>query len=121
MSSTDRDEAARRALGSFFDEKLMPLSMKLRDQGVTLFAPGPDPTRESYFVTRPQPAMTREEFESPSCEDFDDFARRLESMWKSRGREDLAALSGDLAQLARLAYTLDEESAEVSPFVYVMF
>ncbi len=121
MSSTDRDEAARRALESFFDERLTPLSMKLREQGVTLFAPGPDPTRESYFVTRHQPAMTREEFEAPSCEDFDDFARRLEAMWKSRGREDLAELSGDLARLARLAYTLDEESAEVSPFVYVMF
>ncbi len=121
MSSIERDESARRALEAFFDTTVLPLSARLREQGTTLMPLGPDPSRASYYVTRHRPSMTREDFESPSCASFDDLAQRLEAQWRSHGREDLAALAPALGALAREAYALDDESADVSPFVYVMF
>lgn len=121
MNSTERNEVARRAMESFFDRMVAPLSEKLRTQGVQIFPPGPDPACGSYYIARQQPAMSRGDFELPSCMDFDDFSRRIKAQWMAQGREDLAGLAEELGALARVAYNLDEGGTEVSPFVYMMF
>lgn len=121
MNSTERAEAARLGIESFFDRMVAPLSEKFRAQGVQIFPPGPEPACGSYYIARRQPAMSRGDFESPSCVDFDDFSRRIKAQWMAQGREDLAGLAEELGTLARVAYNLDEAGTEVSPFVYVMF
>ncbi len=116
MSST---ESA--ALGALFDDVIAPASERARASGTKPFPTAPDASATSYYVTRPRPAMRREDFAAPSCDGFEDFERRLAAHWRALGRDELAAQSGRFAEAARAAYALAEGDAEVSPFVYVMF
>ncbi len=114
MSSTSPDASA--ALGALFDEVIAPRSTRAEP-----FASKPDPAAATYYVRRPRAAMTREEFSAPSSDGFDDFEARLAAHWRALGRDDLAAEAPRFAAAARAAYALGDQSAEVSPFVYVMF
>ena len=107
MSSTDID--------ALFDEVLLPLA------GQPDFPLGPDPAASTYFVTRGQPAMTRDDFTAPSCKDVDDFAQRLAAYWTKTGRPELAAQAARFAEVARGVYAPQSQDAEVSPFIYMMF
>ncbi len=119
MSSTSPDASA--TLGALFDEVIAPESARCIAAGEAPFPSKPDPAVESYYVKRPQVAMTREDFTAPSSEGFDDFERRLAAHWTRLGRGALAAAAPRFAAAAREAYALGDDSAEVSPFVYVMF
>ena len=119
MSSTSPDASA--TLGALFDAVIAPESARCLAACEAPFPSKPDPAVESYYVNRAQAAMTREDFTAPSCEGFDDFERRLAAHWTRLGRGALAAAAPRFADAAREAYALADESAEVSPFVYVMF
>ena len=118
MSSTD----PRAALGALFDAVIVPMAARAEAEGRAPLLSKPDASVESYYVRRPQPAMRREDFVTPSCEGFEDFERRLAAHWRALGRFELADASTRFTEAARAVYALREDaSGEVSPFVYVMF
>ncbi len=60
-------------------------------------------------------------FEVAGCNSFDSFEKALTDMWTSQGSPELAALAPTLSKLAKSIYLVEEQSEEVSPFIYVMF
>ncbi len=111
MSST---EDAR--LGRFFDKRLVPLAEKLRARGTRFFPMGPDAQASTYYVAprRGKPEFTQ--LEGPAeCEEA------LYDLWEGQGIPELAALAGSILELARQVEIREDESGEISPFVYVMY
>lgn len=121
MSSIDA--RTRAAAEDLFDTTLLPLAEEMAARGASVMPLQPDQSKETYYVTRSRAAMVRDDFMAPSCSDVDDFERRLAAHWRALGgdREVLAAAAPRFAQAARASYALDEQDAEVNPFVYVMF
>ena len=103
------------SIDSLFDDVLLPLA------GKPEFPLAPDPSAATYFVPREKPAMTRDDFNAPSCLDVDDFEQRLAAYWTKIGRPELAAHAARFAEAARSVYAPATQDAEVSPFIYVMF
>ena len=88
------------------------------------FPLGPDPSLASYYVRRPQGAMTREDFLGASCLDAGEFEQRLAAYWAAAGQPALAAQAPLAAGAARALHALYQEArpeAEVSPYIYQMF
>ena len=120
MSSTDEARLARR-LHRFFDERVLPASRAARERRGELFERHPDPARESYWLERPRRAMRREDFELAGLESPEHLGRALAALWKARDMPELAALAGELGELAGDLRQTEQEADEVSPFIYVMF
>lgn len=109
MSSTDE-----RRLERFYRTRLVPAAEALRARGVSLFPLGPDDASESWYVGPPrEPKFATLEVEA--CEDA------LRELWQENDRPELAALAEELMEIARRLEVRDEDSADVSPFVYVMY
>lgn len=115
MSSTER---APDVIDALYGDVLAPIAAQ---QTVAPFPTAPDAACESYYVTRPRPAMRREDFVAPSCVDAEDFEVALAAHWRAHGRDELAAVAPRFAQAAKHTCALGDDDAEVSPFVYVMF
>lgn len=110
MSSTD--EAALRR---FLVSQLAPVAARLRERGVAFFPLGPEAAEESWYQPAPEGEPELSELEPEA------FEARLRQRWERQGLPELAALAAPLAQLARQLEVGEEESAEISPFVYVMY
>jgi hypothetical protein len=110
MSSTEQTR-----LGRFFDKKLVPLAEKLRTRGVRFFPMGPDAQADSYYVApRRGPEFTL--LEGP-----EDCEKALHDLWDGQKIPELALLAAPLLELARQVEIREEETGEISPFVYVMY
>lgn len=117
MSSIDQ-EAVRAVAGALFDE------LAGATAAAAPFPLGPDSALASYYVKRPRPHMLRADFTLASCSDEQEAAERLATYWHQRGRPELAARAGQVAQAAvalRDLYRKAEPEAEVSPYIYSMF
>ena len=113
MSSTDR--AAEREVRRFFAEHITPAADRLRQRGACFFATGPDAGAETYYEKH-------EKADSPFVEiELDDCQSSLAQMWQRQGYPELVELSGPLFALAGQLTPPEEESGDVSPFIYVMF
>ncbi len=110
MSSTKNEKELRR----FFEKKLVPAAEKLRARGVELFPTAADDA-ESWYVPGPIGEPEFFEFEPGDVE------RTLREMWERDGLPELAKLAPDLAKLTRRLEFTEEESEDVSPFVYAMW
>lgn len=109
MSSTDDDR-----LGRFFDRRLEPAARKLRERGFEFFPMGPDATDGSYYVSRiPGPDF--------STLDDDEWVSRLRELWSGQGIDELVELVDEMATLAAELEVAEEQTADISPFVYVMY
>jgi len=107
MSSTEDERRARR----FYRRHLAPTAERLRARSVRFFALGPDEA-ESWFEPPPQGS------------DFfalEDLEGALRERWQADGLPELAALASRLAELADALEIREQDSADVSPFVYVMY
>ncbi|MBK7949410.1 MAG: hypothetical protein IPK00_11890 [Deltaproteobacteria bacterium] len=110
MSSTD---AAR--LRRFYVERLEPAARRLRERGVEFFPLGPDPSAKTWYVAPPT---------GPDFSSLDDEAacgEALREAWTSQGYPELAELVPELMAIARELEVVEEETADISPFVYVMY
>ena len=110
MSSTD-DERLRR----FYVERLEPAARRLRERGVEFFPLGPDSTAATWYVVPPA---------GPDFISLDDeaaCAATLTGMWSAQGLPELAELVPHLMALARELEVVEEETTDISPFVYVMY
>ncbi len=115
MSSTDGGRGAR-AVSRFWQRRLRPAAERLKARGVGFFPRGPEREAESWYVAGP-PAEAPELVEIP----LDGCADLLRRHWEEAGLPELAALADELVELARACEIEAEESADVSPFVYVMY
>lgn len=132
MSSTNdtyADTGADSLLAALFDDIVLPLSERMRASGVQAFPEAPDVQWLSYYVRRKHVANVPADFHEGSCGDADEFALRLKAQWLALGRTELAGHVARFAEVAALLRAEQNEggatagpgSAEVSPYVYVMF
>jgi hypothetical protein len=126
MNSTEvrgeeKDAAKDRSAAVFFREVLVPAALRERDSGREFFALRPDAESESYYVEPTKSAMRPEDFELRACESVEEFVRALAALWASEGGVELAAMAPRLAALAAEVREDEEQTDDVSPFMYVMF
>ncbi len=105
----------------FFNDLLSPLAVRERDRAKSFFPLGADPRAESYYVEPPRRVMAAADFELRAAESLADFVKELTALWASEGHEELAALAPRLLALAEEMGEREEQSEDVSPFMYVMF
>lgn len=100
-------------LRAFFAERLVPAAERARARGVSYFPPGPD-DEESWYESPP---------ETPAIMEIDDgqFGAKLKQMWQDQGHPELADLAEAFEELARELELKDDQTEDVSPFMYVMF
>ena len=110
MSSTDDAELRR-----LFARQLVPAAARLRERGVAFLPPGPEPGEWSGYREMPE---SEDELLDASP---DAFAARLEALWREEGLPELAELVEPLMRLAENLASEADETAEVSPSLYVMY
>lgn len=120
MSSTN-PENTEVAIKQFCEKEFRPVAEKLTAEGHRFFEHGGNEDADSYYIRRSRKSMRKEDFETPSFKNAAEFAAELSAMWKSQGLDDLASLTPSMARLAEQLQQVEEQSDEVSPFVYVMF
>lgn len=121
MNSTEEPNPLHDALGALFDDVIVPLAERMRQDGRQAFPTQPDVSWLSYYVRRKRSLMLPSDFTSAACADVAELEARLRAHWESLGRDELA---GHAARFAAAARPLAQESAtgaEVSPYVYAMF
>ena len=119
--SSVKDEGKDESAAAFFREVLVPVALREREAGREFFALRPEEAVESYYVEPTKRAMRPEDFELRAADSVEDFVRELAALWSSEGREELAATAPRLAALAAEVREDEEQSDDVSPFMYVMF
>jgi len=119
MATTDQANA--RAIDAFFSKELVELGGRLKRNGRTFLVTNFDPKADSYYITRTKRTMSKSDFESAGCRSLESFSDDLSRLWKSKGCEDLLPLATGISKLARGLYNLQDQTEEVSPFVYVMY
>jgi hypothetical protein len=117
MSSTSSGGGARR----FFDEQLMPAAKRMRAGRGDLFPTGREDGPGSYYTPRSRTRMDRADFELERLGSPDDLEPALRGFWDGRGFPELAGLAPGLTDVARALHETEEQTEEVSPFIYVMF
>jgi hypothetical protein len=108
MNSTDE-----RLLRRFWVNRVLPAAEALRRRGVRFFPLGPEPG-DSWYHGPPAAA----DFRRP---DERALARELAARWEAEGLPELAALASPLEELAGQLEISEEETPDISPFVYVMY
>ena|SRR2546423_3944083 len=106
--------------GFFFGE-LMPLAGQLRARGEVFFPLSADPSATTYYTKRDKTAMTAKDFEVAGCDAVESFEQALIALWTSQGYPQLTSLAPALSRLAKSLQHIDQQTEEVSPFIYVMF
>ena len=115
------DDKTAKALRAFFTLELMPVADRMKREGTEFLATKLDKDAESYYITRKKRSMSREDFEWGGAASVEDFSKQLTEFWLELGQDRLAALVPKLAAFAEKLQTKDEQEAEVSPFIYVMY
>lgn len=118
MTSNDKTGKALRA---FFDDELMPLAARMKQDGVQFLDVKIDKGVDSYYINRKKRSMTRADFEWGGAELVETFANQIKEFWRGQGQDRLVTLVPTLEKLAVALQTNDEQDSEVSPFIYVMY
>lgn len=116
-----REEDGNRLAVRFFKEVLVPLALRERAAGKTFFPLRPDADAESYYVEPTHGVMSPSDFELLAAESIEDFINELAVLWVSEGHEELASMSPGLSELAKEVSGHEDQAADVSAFMYVMF
>lgn len=120
MNSTRNEEIV--TIDQFFVEILVPLAKELRGKNVPVFFhKKPDAAKKTYFIRRKKVAMTPEDFEVDGCNSPADLKKALLHLWSAEGHTELRIMAEAIAKLAESIHHTEEQSSEVSPFIYVMF
>lgn len=110
MNSTDDERRARH----YFDTRIVPCAKRLAERGVRFFALGPTEHESTWYE------------EPPEQDDFvelepADLEAALHDHWQAQGYPELAELTSSLLALAEALEVKEQDSADISPFVYVMY
>lgn len=111
MNSTDRTDQLRR----FYRERMLPVAIKLSERNLNLLVLAPETDSDTWYVS----TATNE----PEFIEFDEehFGSQMRDLWEAQGYPEISELAEPLAELAREMELGEDESSEVSPFIYVMF
>ena len=104
-----------------FSGELLPLAARLKNEGVKLLETRLEKGASSYFVRRPSIGMTKGDFETGGCSSPDTLEADLARLWARGNDGSLAILAPGIARLARSLRLVEEESGDVSNFIYVMY
>ncbi len=113
---------------SWTNKKLEKQAERIFDKGLQggarstgrYFRLRPEASVESYFVKRESRRMEKGDFVVPACSSEGDLPGTMQSQWSEE--EGLRALAGDMGRLAEaLRREGQQQTDEVSPFIYVMF
>ncbi len=114
MSSIDRCLPEKR-LRQFYKERLTVAAEKLRERKVRLMPLGPEPNSGTWYVALSPDEPEFIEFEG------EQWGSTLRALWEAQGLPELTELAEPLAELAREMELGEDESSDVSPFIYVMY
>jgi hypothetical protein len=115
MSSIDDRNEARAA--RFFDEVIVPLSREVEQPAQVLADVAPRRSAASYYT--PVAPFAKVDFEAGAGAQGDALVEALVKVWADR--PFLHALARHLAELGATLEPPPPQTADVSPFVYVMF
>ena len=120
MTDDKARQRERAALERFFERELMPLAKDLKAKGAVLLDGSLQPQASSYYLNRaPQPGA--QVLEWGGADSVEDLERELVRLWRDPASPPLASLAPSIAKLAELLRRDEEQSAQVSEFVYVMY
>lgn len=114
-------EKIDRDIDRLFSDELLPLAARLKGENVRLLETRLEQGAASYFVRRPKTVMAKSDFESGGCATPEGVEADLAGLWSRGDGKPLAALAPGIAQLARALRQVQEESGDVSNFIYVMY
>jgi hypothetical protein len=119
MAMTDASQ--QQAIARFFEAELLPLADKLKAQGVSLLDAGPQLGAKSYYITRPQRRMTPADFEQGGLTSAAQAPAEMQAVWSAAAGHPLAPLAQGVAKLAGQLKCSQEQSSDVSTFIYAMY
>ena len=105
----------------FFSAEILPLSAQSRQGKEALLATDMLDSTSSYFVRRTHPQMSKTDFESGGCASPESAEADLVRACERSGATYMVALAPGIAALARSLREVQQESSEVSEFVYAMY
>src|SRR5262245_18441206 len=128
MTDDKARQRERAALERFFERELMPLAQDLKAKGTLLLDGALAPQASSYYLDRtPQPGaqapaqVLAQVLEWGGADSVEDLERQLVRLWRDPASPPLAPLAPSIAKLAELLRRDEEQSAQGSEFVYVMY
>ena len=110
-----------RAIIRYFEKELLPAATAIKEQGRVFFPEKPDPEAVTYYTRCRKRTVSAGDFILEGCASFEKLQEALAGLWREQGYPELARTAPTAAALARKLYTVESESDEVSPFIYVMF
>jgi hypothetical protein len=114
-------EKSEREIDRFFDDELLPLASRLKGKGVVFLETRLDSGVPSYFSRRPKVTMAKADFEWGGCASAQTVKADLQTLGSGGDASSLATLAPGVARLAGKLRASEQESSDVSSFVYVMY
>lgn len=109
------NEEDNRLLDNFFEEKIVPLAKAAEESGVEVLQLGLSKEADSYFIDRNDNGNYLHSIDSANTD------TELAKLWANDPIPGLSEIASPLMELAEKLHENEEESGEVSPFVYAMF
>jgi heme oxygenase len=105
-----------------FWQNLVSLASDLhRINDPLFFLKKPDPSKETYWKHRENLSMKPLDFERGGARSAEELKNALAGLWSAEGNLALTVLADGIGEIAESAHVSEEQSSEVSPFIYVMF
>ena len=120
MSSTKKVRRADATCESVF-AALLGAARELVKRKGPMFPAAFDAGAGTYYLPRAKTTMRPEDFELDPCESATELRKALTRMWREAGEAEFARLAEPLSRLAKKLRKAEEQAAEVSPTMYVMF
>ena len=106
---------------NFFDQELMLLAKELKQQRDIIPWVPLDANATTYYKTRKKTRMSKQDFEIGGHSTLETFAADLTAFWENNDDSKICKLIPSLTELANELYFVEDESEELSPYIYVMF
>jgi len=123
MNSTNIQQKANihPKIQNFFEQELMLLATELKQQGDIIPWVSLDADASTYYKTRQKTSMSKQDFEIGGHSTLETFAADLTAFWENNDDSKICKLIPSLTELANELYFVEDESEELSPYIYVMF
>ena len=105
----------------FFEQELMPLTAKIKQQQEIIPWVHLDADSITYYKTRTKTTMSKEDFEIGGHSTLESFAADLTSFWEDNKDFNFCELVPQLVELASELHVDEGQNEEISPYIYVMF
>ena len=123
MNSTDIKQKTKihPKILKFFYNELMPLSAELKKKGDIIPWVSLDVDAITYYKTPQNKSMNKQDFEIGGHSTLETFSTDMSRFWENKDDSKLCKMIPSLTKLANELYLIEDESSELSPYIYVMF